>query len=140
MKKKLFLACFSVVCVSFVWAQEADPIIMTIGDKAISRSEFEYIYNKNRNVSSSQQLSLDDYMQLFINFKLKVAEAESLGLDTTSAFLSEFRGYRQQVAADYLTDKQADEAYVQAQVDLCPSGAHIQVCASECPGQQKGTG
>ena len=117
MKKKLFLACFSVVCVSFVWAQEADPIIMTIGDKAISRSEFEYIYNKNRNVSSSQQLSLGDYMQLFINFKLKVAEAESLGLDTTSAFLSEFRGYRQQVAADYLTDKQADEAYVQAQYD-----------------------
>jgi peptidyl-prolyl cis-trans isomerase SurA len=117
MKKKLFLVCLSAVCSVHVWAQDVDPVIMTIGNKPISRSEFEYIYNKNQNASSSQKLSLDDYVQLFVNFKLKVAEAESLGLDTTSSFRTEFLGYRQQVASAYLTDEAADEAYVQAQYD-----------------------
>lgn len=105
------------MCGASIWAQDVDPVIMTVGDKTILRSEFEYLYNKNQNASGDQRLSLEDYIQLFINFKLKVAEAESLGLDTTSSFRTEFLGYRQQVASAYLTDEQADEAYVQSQYD-----------------------
>jgi len=90
---------------------------MTINNKNVTRSEFEYIYNKNRSVSGSEQLSLADYAKLFVNFKLKVAEAESLGLDTTRAFRNEFMGYRQQVAASYLSDAAADEAYARQQYD-----------------------
>lgn len=117
MKKKLFLVCLSAILGVPTWAQDVDPVIMTIGGKPILRSEFEYIYNKNRTATSSKPLSLEDYVQLFVNFKLKVAEAESLGLDTMSAFRTEFEGYRQQVASTYLTDERADEAYVQAQYD-----------------------
>nr|MBP9637765.1 peptidylprolyl isomerase [Bacteroidaceae bacterium] len=121
MKKNLFLswalACTTVVCAQ----QQSDPVLMTINNKNVTRSEFEYIYNKNRSVSGSEQLSLTDYAKLFINFKLKVAEAESLGLDTTRAFHNEFMGYRQQVAASYLSDATADEAYAHQQYDSLQS-------------------
>lgn len=98
-------------------AQEADPVLMTIAGKPITRSEFEYIYNKNQHATGNKQLSLEEYVQLFVNFKLKVAEAEALGLDTTASFRNEFQGYRQQVAASYLNDEEADKAYAQQQYD-----------------------
>ena len=116
MRKNLFLSCM-MACGVVVFAQQNDPVLMTIDNKPVTRSEFEYIYNKNRSVNTGEQLSLDDYVGLFINFKLKVAEAQSLGLDTTRAFQNEFEGYRQQVAAGYLTDTDADEAYAHQQYD-----------------------
>ncbi len=120
MKKNLFLS-WALACTTVVCAQQSDPVLMTINNKNVTRSEFEYIYNKNRSVSGSEQLSLADYAKLFINFKLKVAEAESLGLDTTRAFHNEFMGYRQQVAAGYLSDATADEAYAHQQYDSLQS-------------------
>lgn len=117
MSKNLFLSCLMTACGAVVFAQQNDPVLMTINNKPVTRSEFEYIYNKNRSVNAGEQLSLDDYATLFVNFKLKVAEAESLGLDTTRSFREEFAGYRQQVAAGYLTDPEADEAYARQQYD-----------------------
>ena len=67
------------------WATDVDPVIMRVNNKDIHKSEFEYIYNKN----SQQQIdhkSLDEYVTLFKNYKLKVAEAEAMGIDSTSAF------------------------------------------------------
>ena len=94
--------------VSVVRAQ--DPVIMTINDKPIKKSEFEAVYRKNNgkevNVNSK---SVREYVDLFTLYKSKVYEAESLGLDTVSTFKNELAGYRRQLAAPYLTDKSTNE-------------------------------
>lgn len=92
--------------------QVSDPVLMEIDGKPVYRSEFEYIYNKNNAGKELSKKKLDEYVDLFVNFKLKVAEAEAQGLDTIPAFLSEYKSYRAQLAKSYLTDKDVEEAYV----------------------------
>ena len=69
---------------AWLWAADVDPVIMRVNNKDIHKSEFEYIYNKNSQQQIDQK-SLDEYVTLFKNYKLKVAEAEALGIDTTEA-------------------------------------------------------
>lgn len=111
MKKRFALAAALCFCLSG-YAQNDDPVVMTIDGKDIKRSEFEYIYNKNNQSSEIDKKSLDEYVDLFINFKLKVAEAEAAGIDTTKSFRDELGNYRRQLAKSYLRDKSADEDYV----------------------------
>lgn len=85
-----------------------DPVLMTIGNEKVSLEEFERIYNKN-NTAFNQQQSLDEYLEMFINFKLKVIEAKNLGMDTTLSFRTEFNSYRDQLAQPYLQDPEAVE-------------------------------
>ncbi|HET6244932.1 MAG: peptidylprolyl isomerase [Bacteroidetes bacterium] len=127
----VFLTCFSL----FVIAQEKDPVLMTIGDKKVNFSEFMNVYNKNSNRQiPGDEKSLEEYLELFVNFKLKVKEAESLGLDTTSAFINELAGYRKQLSQPYLTDNAVNdnllsEAYERHKIEI--SASHILVNVSE---------
>lgn len=89
-------------------ADAGDPDIMTINGKGIKKSEFEYIYNKNTQ-QQIEQKSLQDYLKMFCDYKLKVMEAEAAGIDTTAAFISELAGYRNQLAQPYLVDNVVDE-------------------------------
>ncbi len=84
-----------------------DDILMTIGNKKITAGEFERIYRKNNDESMAQKQSVDEYLDMFINFKLKVIEAENRGMDTTKAFLDEYNSYREQLARPYLSDPEA---------------------------------
>ena len=87
-----------------------DPVILSVDGKSINKSEFESVYKKNNGKEvNTDKKSINDYMELFINFKLKVKEAEALGLDTSMAFKQELAGYRKQLAAPYLTDKNVNE-------------------------------
>lgn len=108
--KRSFLFWAALAVGATTMAQQADPVLMRINEKNITRSEFEYIYNKNNSNNELDKKSLDEYVDLFVNFKLKVAAAEEAGLDTTLAFKKEFNGYRQQLAKSYLTDASVDEA------------------------------
>jgi peptidyl-prolyl cis-trans isomerase SurA len=92
-----------------VYAQNNDPVIMKINGKAISKSEFEYLYSKNNNENAIDKKSFDEYVTLFKNFKLKVTEAETQGLDTTAAFYKELGEYRSQLAKPYLTATEIDD-------------------------------
>lgn len=88
--------------------------LFEIDNIAYSADEFLYVYKKNhygRDSVHSEQL-VNDYLDLFINFKLKVTEAKSLGLDTTNSFKSEFELYRGQLAESYLSEKQITEELV----------------------------
>lgn len=85
---------------------------MTINGNPVTKSEFEYIYNKNNSANSIDKKTLDEYVDLFVNFKLKVEEAKAQGIDTTAAFVKEYNGYRAQLAKPYLVDNTADEALV----------------------------
>ena len=96
-------------------AGEKDPVLIEIGDNAVKLSEFEYLYHKN----SQQQLekeSLEDYVDRFVTYKLKVEDAKAAGIDTTASFIKEFTTYRNELAEPYLQDTTvinalAEEAY-----------------------------
>ena len=109
MKKTALLFCFTAY-LSLCLAQVKDPVIMNIGGKDVTKSEFEYIWNKNNTNNTADKKSLDEYLDLFINFKLKVAEAKVQGIDTTKSFKTELNGYRRQLTAPYMIDKVAEEA------------------------------
>ena len=85
-------------------AQSPSDIVLTLNGEEVTREEFENIYKKNNRDSAVTQKALDDYMELFINFKLKVHAAKELGLDTVKKFVNELAGYRTQLARPYLTD------------------------------------
>ena len=95
------------LCLSFlmVWGQKNAPLI-TINDTEISLDEFEHVYIKNNSnlYSDTDKKNPSEYLELFINFKLKVIEAQSLKMDTGSAFINELAGYRKELAEPYLTD------------------------------------
>jgi peptidyl-prolyl cis-trans isomerase SurA len=88
-----------------------DPVLMTIGSTGVSLSEFESVYSKNRGKEEAAKdpKALDNYLDLFVTFKMKVKEAEEMGLDTSAAFKTELSGYRKQLAQPYLTDKDVNE-------------------------------
>ena len=99
-------------------AQADDPIVMTVNGVDVPRSEFEYSYNKNNTETVLDRKSLDEYVELFINYKLKVAAAAEERMDTSAAFIKEQAEYRSQQAESYLIDstfieEQAREVYEQ---------------------------
>jgi peptidyl-prolyl cis-trans isomerase SurA len=109
--------------------------LFTVGGKPVPVDEFKYIYEKN-NANDSQAYTdknVRDYLNLFVNFKLKVAEAQALGMDTTKEFLGEYNDYKKQLARPYLTenslaDKMVQEAYERLGEEV--KAAHILVMLS----------
>lgn len=135
MKKAMLLLLLTAVLVGGLLGQDS-PELMTIGDEKVSLEEFERIYRKNNNESSLNRQSPEEYLELFINFKLKVKEAESLGMDTTAAFLNELEGYRRQLAKPYLVDEEdkeemMKEAYEWSKFDI--KASHILIRLPESP-------
>lgn len=108
--KTNFVALSFLLLSGVILAKGKDPVLMTINGKPVLKSEFEYIYNKNNSNNSLDKKSLEEYVDLFVNFKLKVEEAESQGIDTTKSFTNELKGYRDQLTKPYLTDSKAEEA------------------------------
>jgi peptidyl-prolyl cis-trans isomerase SurA len=101
------------------FAQENNSkILMTFADQKVTLEEFENIFKKN---SSKDQVidkkSLDEYIDLFINFKLKVYEAKKMKLDTSASYISEYNGYKKQLSTPYLKDKNAEDAMVKEAYD-----------------------
>nr|HPI12252.1 hypothetical protein [Catalimonadaceae bacterium] len=95
-----------------------EKAIISIGNAKVPFREFKYVYNKNNanTGDANTEKSVREYVDLYVNFKLKVMDAEKEGLDTTNSFKKELEGYRKQLAKPYLTDKSAtqklvDEAY-----------------------------
>lgn len=88
---------------------QQDDVLMNINGKDIKKSEFEYIFHKN-NKQQVDVKGLEEYMPLFINYKLKVDAAEKAGIDTTTAFVKELDGYKQELAKPYLVDRATEEA------------------------------
>lgn len=101
MKNKILLGAGLSVC-ALAWAAK-EPVIMTVNGVDVPKSEFEYLYHKN----SMQQLapqSLQDYVELFKIYKLKVADAIAEKIDTTASFRKEMAQYRKELASPYLAD------------------------------------
>ena len=139
MKKNIFIAALllaavpSVRCAAAV-PQQDDPIVMTVNGKPVTLSEFEYSYNKNNSEGVIDKKTVEEYAELYVNYKLKVAAALDAHLDTLTSFKQEFAQYRdQQLLPAMVTDddmlKEAHNIYDNTVKQIGPDGliqtAHI---------------
>ena len=108
-------------------AQTDDPVVMTIAGENVPRSEFEYSYNKNNTDGVIDKKTVEEYVDLFVNYKLKVRAALDARIDTTTAYRKEFAQYRdQQVLPSFVTDDdmlaEAHQVYDQTVRNIGPDG------------------
>ena len=134
MKKQLILAAWLLSALTTTAQSVNDPVVMTVAGTPVPRSEFEYSYNKNNTDGVIDKKSVEEYVDLFINYKLKVQAALDAHIDTTQAFLSEFAQYRdQQIVPTFVTDddmlEEAHKVYDETVKSIGPDGlvraAHI---------------
>ena len=113
MKKLLVLLAIMMPALLFAQGWKSKTLI-TLGDKNITAKEFMEVYEKN-NVKSDviDKKSVDDYLDMYINFKLKVTEAEARRMDTLPKFVKEYDGYRKQLAKPYFSNDAATEQLVE---------------------------
>ena len=132
MRKTILCSAFALLAVSA--SAQQDPVVMTVNGVDVPRSEFEYSFNKNNSDGVIDKKSVDEYVDLFVNYKLKVAAAMDEKLDTLSSFKQEFAMYRdQQVRPTLVTDAEvlaeARKAYDRTKEAIGPRGlilpAHI---------------
>lgn len=94
-------------------AQQAEDVLMTIGGTPVTVEEFTYIYEKNNGEQADySKSSLNEYLDLYKKFKLKVAKARSMKMDTIPELKSELETYRRQLANSYLMDKEVKERLI----------------------------
>lgn len=130
---KRILMSLAVLSLGLNLTAQEDKVLMTIDGQPVMASEFLYIYEKNNQESALEQKNMDEYLDLFINFKLKVHEAEANGIDTTEAFKKELSGYRAQATPKYMKDEAAIDSLVEMSYRRIAEdrrGAHI---AIQCP-------
>ena len=122
----LLLCLFAVVSLS---AQQSRDVLLTIDGKPVYADEFERVFSKNLSIiEEEQQQDVDEYLDLFIDYKLKVIEAEDLQLDTLPTFTGEYNIYKKQLARKYInqsevSEKLVEEAYKRMQQEV--NASHI---------------
>lgn len=111
--KKSILVALSITLFSLVsMAQEINPVLITIDGKEIRKNEFLSIYTQNNNEPKFDKASMDDYLDIFVKYKLKVFEAEEMGFDTIKSLKNELNGYVNKSAEKYLSDSEATESLI----------------------------
>ncbi len=110
MKKILVFSVLFCISLALANAQStADPVVMTVAEKPVSLSEFLFIAQKDSSVDLNNRKSLKNYVELFKNFKLKVADAEAAGIQRSSSFSEELNTYKGQLRLSFLSDKTGEE-------------------------------
>ena len=127
MKRKLLNTSLSLLFGLFtisVFSQATDPVLLQIANEKVTKNEFIKVFEKN-NLKSEKpdNKAIEEYLDLYTNFRLKVIEAKALGMDTVKSFRDELAGYRKQLAQPYLADneeseKMIREAYNHMQYDV----------------------
>ncbi len=139
MKKLSLIICSLLISINIFSQEQNNEVLLTINDKKITAEEFLRIYHKNKtNFSTGEVTSVDEYLDLFINFKLKVYEAERLGYDTLKSFVKEFEGYRKQLEGPYLVDDEVnkkiiEEAYDRMQYEVRASHILVKLAPDALP-------
>ncbi|PID93643.1 MAG: hypothetical protein CSA95_06955 [Bacteroidetes bacterium] len=139
MKIHRIVALVAILWGGLAFAQDNNPVILTIGDESVTKNEFVAVYQKNNmDGEAMDQKSVAEYLDLYVKFKLKVAEAKALGMDTIPSFVSELEGYREQLAKSYLIDEETnkqliEEAYQRQQEDLRASHILIRLDKNAAP-------
>jgi peptidyl-prolyl cis-trans isomerase SurA len=119
MKTQILTTYFILFFIFFTNAQiKNDAVLFTVGDAPVLASEFLRVYNKNLDlVKDESQKDVDEYLKLFVNYKLKLAEARALNFHKKPQYVREFNGYKKQLAKNYLTDHEVTDALVKEAYD-----------------------
>lgn len=138
MKKFSVSSFFFLFFTIFLLAQSTDKVLLVVNGEKITDREFLSVFSKNNSSTSYSEAELRDYLDLYVNFRLKVVEALSLKLDTNSTFISELSGYRNQLAMPYLSkneilDKLVKQTHDRLQYDLRASHILIRVSQYASP-------
>ncbi len=112
MKKALF-TLVAVVSLAAQSLGQTDPTLFSVNGKPVTVSEFNYIYAKtNGNKADFSKASVMEYLDLYTKFKMKVARAKEMQLDTIPSLQEELAGYRRQLADSYLTDREVTDRLI----------------------------
>lgn len=114
---KYIFTFLMVFCLLSVKAQTTETdILFSVANEPVYASEFIRIFNKNLDlVQDESQKNVDEYLKLFVNYKLKLKEAKEQGLDSKPSYVRELNNYKKQLAKNYLTDsKVTDELVAEA--------------------------
>lgn len=107
--KLKFLSLLTLLCVTCAFSQTED-VLFTVNDSEVTTTEFSRVYNKNIDlVKDEKQKDINEYLKLYVNYKLKLEEAHALGLDKESRYINELASYRKQLSKKYLTDSKINE-------------------------------
>ena len=129
--KKIRLVLLAIMAMGLGANAQENSVLFQVGDVVVTADEFTAVYEKNKGVGAAiDPKTPEEYLDLYITFKLKIAEAYAQHRDTAAQFLSEFGGYRAQLAKPYLSDQGAEqellsEAYARMQEEVRAS--HIMI-------------
>jgi len=138
MKKKIILTL--IICLPVLLFGQSREVLLTVNGEPYFVDEFEHMYQKNHEVvEDNLQTNIDDYLDLYTDYILKIKEAKALGLDKKESFQTEYRKYRTQLVNKYMTnievtDKLVKEAYERMQQAVNASHILINVSPNASPG------
>lgn len=125
MKKYLYTLILTVFCQASIFCQE-DPVLFKINSTIVKVSEFSYIYEKNNRENADYSLkSLEEYLGLYVNFKLKVQKAKDLNYHLSESYKEELSGYRKQLINNYLLDREVVDVLAKEQLERSKTDLHI---------------
>jgi len=112
MKKFLIPALVGIGVLAVAAKAPKDPVLLTVDGEPVTLSEFEYFYHKNDG-NEVEHETPEQYLQRFIDYKLKVAQAKAERQDTTASFRKDFRDYRRELAEPYMSDTKVYDQLVE---------------------------
>lgn len=107
----LTLTALAVATASFAAKNNGNKTVMTVGPDKVTLNEFEYLFNKN-NQQQTSATSLDEYIDMFVNYKLKVVAAKDAGYDTARSYLADMKKYTNELARPYMRTQAVDDSLV----------------------------
>ena len=124
-KKGVLFLLLTGISFNLVGQSPDSQTLMTIAGSQVTLGEFKKVYLKNNNKEGDIDMKdVREYLELYINYKLKVKEAEEEKLDTSATFINELKGYRKQLAQPYLTDREVTDALIQEAYDRMKKDVH----------------
>lgn len=139
MVKKFLFVLFTFYAFQVQSQVAKEDVLFSVADEPVYATEFIRIFNKNLDlVQDESQKDVDEYLNLFINYKLKIAEAKAKGLDEKPSYIRELDNYKKQLAKNYLTDTEVtdelvDEAYFRVTNEVKANHILIRMDASTSP-------
>jgi peptidyl-prolyl cis-trans isomerase SurA len=133
--KQFFLGLFFSMSLATMGQNNAKEVLFTVNDKPYYTDEFARVYKKNLDlVKDESQKDLNQYLELFVGYKLKVNKAYKLGLQDNSKYQNELKSYRTQLAKNYFNDTKITQALVEEGYNRLQKevkASHILILADE---------
>lgn len=135
--KNLIVAAFLLVSGLVLGQRQNNDVLFTVDNTPITANEFIRVYNKNLDlVKDESQKDIDNYLELYINYQLKLKEARRLKLDEDPSYKREFESYKKQLLKNYISDAEVTEelikeAYNRMSYDINASHILVRIDAAE---------